>query len=83
MCRGVFPAVTSALQLLRDRGIPMALVTGKGPVSTALSLRYFSLDGAFGNQFAVGVDVHRHVTTFPISEAGGSLLSMRNSARRA
>jgi phosphoglycolate phosphatase-like HAD superfamily hydrolase len=47
ICGGVFPAVTSALELLRERGIPMALVTGKGPVSTALSLRYFSLDGVF------------------------------------
>ena len=47
LCGGVFPAVTSALELLRDRRIPTALVTGKGPVSTALSLRYLSLDGVF------------------------------------
>ena len=47
LCDGVFPAVTAALELLRERAVPVALVTGKGPGSTALSLRYFSLDRAF------------------------------------
>ena len=47
ICAGVFPAVASVLELLRARRIPMALVTGKGPVSTVMSLKYFSLDGVF------------------------------------
>ena len=47
LCAGLFPAVDAALRLLRERGIPTALVTGKGQVSMAMSLTYFGLDGVF------------------------------------
>ena len=46
-CSGVFPSVTSALRLLRERGTPLALVTGKGPFTTKMSLTHFGLDGVF------------------------------------
>src|SRR5262245_21232359 len=46
-CGGVFPAVTTALELLRQRGTPLALVTGKGPFTTKMSLTHFGLDGVF------------------------------------
>ncbi len=42
-----------------------------------------SAEVAFGHQFALGVGVQRHVNAFPSSDAGGSLSSIRNSARRA
>ena len=44
---GVFPSVTTALQLLRESGTPLALVTGKGPFTTTMSLSHFGLDGVF------------------------------------
>ena len=47
VCSGVFPSVTSALQLLRERHTPLALVTGKGPFTTKMSLTHFGLDGVF------------------------------------
>jgi phosphoglycolate phosphatase-like HAD superfamily hydrolase len=46
-CPGVFPSVTSALQLLRESRTPLALVTGKGPFTTKMSLTHFGLDGVF------------------------------------
>jgi phosphoglycolate phosphatase-like HAD superfamily hydrolase len=46
-CSGVFPSITAALQLLRERGTPLALVTGKGPSTTRMSLTHFGLDGVF------------------------------------
>jgi pyrophosphatase PpaX len=46
-CAGVFPSVTSALRLLRERGTPLALVTGKGPFTTKMSLTHFGLDDVF------------------------------------
>jgi pyrophosphatase PpaX len=47
LCSGVFPSVTTALQLLRERRTPLALVTGKGPFTTKMSLTHFGLDGVF------------------------------------
>ena len=46
-CGGVFPSVTAALTLLRERGTPLGLVTGKGPFTTKMSLTHFGLDGVF------------------------------------
>jgi pyrophosphatase PpaX len=46
-CGGVFPAVAAALALLRERRVPLALVTGKGVGTTRLSLAHFGLDGVF------------------------------------
>jgi phosphoglycolate phosphatase-like HAD superfamily hydrolase len=46
-CGGVFPSVTTALRLLRERGTPLALVTGKGPFTTKMSLAHFGLDRVF------------------------------------
>ena len=43
----MFPSVTTALQLLRERRTPLALVTGKGPFTTKMSLAHFGLDGVF------------------------------------
>ena len=41
------------------------------------------LAGWSGDQRAIRVGVHRHTSTFPSSEVGGSLSSMRRSERRA
>lgn len=38
-----FPGVETALELLRARGIPLAVVTGKGPHSAAISLAQLGL----------------------------------------
>ena len=46
-CPGVFPSVTGALRLLRESRTPLALVTGKGPFTTKMSLTHFGLDGVF------------------------------------
>ena len=43
----VFPAVASALQALRERGVPLALVTGKSRPTALMSLKQFGLDGVF------------------------------------
>jgi pyrophosphatase PpaX len=42
-----FPGVETALGLLRDRGIPLAVVTGKGPQSAAISLAQLGLTPYF------------------------------------
>jgi pyrophosphatase PpaX len=47
LCSGLFPSVASALARLRERRIPLALVTGKGPKTTTLSLAHFGLDRTF------------------------------------
>ena len=39
--------MTSALQLLRESRTPLALVMGKGPFTTKMSLTHFGLDGVF------------------------------------
>src|SRR5262249_3697176 len=47
LCPRVFPPVASALETLRRWRVPLALVTGKGPQTTAMSLSHFGLDGTF------------------------------------
>ena len=47
LCPRVFPPVASALEQLRRWRIPLALVTGKGPQTTAMSLSHFGLDETF------------------------------------
>ena len=47
LCWGLFPAVAASLALLRERQVPLALVTGKGVGTTRLSLAHFGLDGVF------------------------------------
>jgi phosphoglycolate phosphatase-like HAD superfamily hydrolase len=42
-----FPGIETALELLRVRGIPLAVVTGKGPKSTAISLKQLGLASYF------------------------------------
>jgi pyrophosphatase PpaX len=39
----IFPGIDSALDLLAERRIPLAVVTGKGPKSAAISLRQLGL----------------------------------------
>jgi phosphoglycolate phosphatase-like HAD superfamily hydrolase len=39
----LFPGVETALKLLKERGIPLAVVTGKGPQSAAISLQDLGL----------------------------------------
>jgi len=48
LCPPVFPSIGAALALLAQRGTPLALVTGKGPSTTTMSLTHFGLDGVFG-----------------------------------
>jgi pyrophosphatase PpaX len=43
----IFPGVETALQTLKALGIPMAVVTGKGPRSTAISLAQLGLTPYF------------------------------------
>jgi pyrophosphatase PpaX len=47
LCGGLFPAVAASLALLRERGVPLALVTGKGVGTTRLSLAHLGLEGVF------------------------------------
>jgi len=42
-----FPGLEDALRLLRQRGVVLAVVTGKGTHSAAISLRYLDLAGYF------------------------------------
>jgi pyrophosphatase PpaX len=39
----LFPGIEEALHRLKERGIPLALVTGKGPRSAAISFRHLGL----------------------------------------
>jgi len=43
----VFPGVAAALAWLRERGVPLALVTGKSRPTALMSLKQFGLDGLF------------------------------------
>jgi phosphoglycolate phosphatase-like HAD superfamily hydrolase len=43
----VFPGVAAALAWLRERGQPLALVTGKSRPTALMSLKQFGLDGVF------------------------------------
>ena len=42
-----FPGVAAALAALRERGVPLALVTGKSRPTALMSLTQFGLDGIF------------------------------------
>ncbi|MDP8247172.1 MAG: HAD family hydrolase [Candidatus Tritonobacter lacicola] len=44
---GPFPGIEEALRLLKQRGVSLGIVTGKGPPTTAISLRDFNLTGYF------------------------------------
>ncbi len=46
-CPAPFEGIRELLQNLQDRGIRLAMVTGKGKHSTAISLRYFDLASFF------------------------------------
>ena len=43
----VFPGVATTLACLRERGLPLALVTGKSRQTALMSLAQFGLDGVF------------------------------------
>jgi pyrophosphatase PpaX len=42
-----FPGIEAALRLLKERGVATALLTGKGPASTHISLEYLGLEPYF------------------------------------
>ncbi len=42
-----FPGLEAALRLLKERGLALGIVTGKGPRSAAISLRHLGLAGYF------------------------------------
>jgi pyrophosphatase PpaX len=46
-CRAPFPGIEEALRLLRERGAKLAIVTGKGADSAAISIRFTGLEGRF------------------------------------
>ena len=46
-CAKPFPGIEDALRLLKQRGVALAIVTGKGIHSTAISLRYLGLKHYF------------------------------------
>ena len=43
----LFPGIETALRLLKERGVALAIVTGKGARSAAISLRHLGLAGFF------------------------------------
>jgi phosphoglycolate phosphatase-like HAD superfamily hydrolase len=47
LCPAAFPGIESVLELLQGRSVPIALVTGKGPHSTVMSLKHFGFDTVF------------------------------------
>ncbi len=46
-CTAVFPGLADALHLLSERGVRLAIATGKGPDSALISLRYLGLGPIF------------------------------------
>ena len=46
-CPAPFPGIPGLLELLRAKGVPLAMVTGKGIHSTRLSLKQFGLEQYF------------------------------------
>ncbi|MBL4675761.1 MAG: HAD family hydrolase [Mucilaginibacter sp.] len=46
-CPAMFPGIKELLQALLDKGVQLAMVTGKGIHSTKLSLKQFDADGYF------------------------------------
>lgn len=42
-CSEPFPQIETALQLLKERGVRLALVTGKGPVTAEMTLEYLHI----------------------------------------
>ncbi|MBO0783221.1 MAG: HAD family hydrolase [Ktedonobacteraceae bacterium] len=46
-CREPFADMTTALELLRQRGIPMAVVTGKGVQTARMTLQYTGIEHYF------------------------------------
>ncbi|HWU37536.1 MAG TPA: HAD family hydrolase [Candidatus Acidoferrum sp.] len=46
-CARLFPGIETALRLLKKRGVALAIVTGKGSESAAISLRHLGLVGFF------------------------------------
>jgi phosphoglycolate phosphatase/pyrophosphatase PpaX len=47
LCPSPFPGITELLDLLKKKGIRVAMVTGKGKHSTVISLKRFGLEGYF------------------------------------
>jgi phosphoglycolate phosphatase/pyrophosphatase PpaX len=47
LCPSPFPGITELLDLLKEKGIRVAMVTGKGKHSTVISLKRFGLEGYF------------------------------------
>ena len=47
LCSGPFPGVIEMLDWLKERNVPVAIVTGKGAASAAISLRRLGLIGHF------------------------------------
>ena len=48
MCPSPFPGIESVLKLLDERRISTAIVTGKGPVTAAMSIRHSGFESFFG-----------------------------------
>ena len=46
-CAPVVPDLAAAFALLRERGVRVALVTGKSPITAAMSVRHFGLEAMF------------------------------------
>ena len=47
MCPAPFDGITALLSTLKNKGVQIAMVTGKGKHSTAISLKYLMLDSFF------------------------------------
>ena len=47
LCPEPFPGMRAAIGTLRQRGVRLGIVTGKGPRSAAISLQELGLDGVF------------------------------------
>jgi phosphoglycolate phosphatase/pyrophosphatase PpaX len=47
ICTALFPGVHEMLADLRECGVRLGLITGKGPLSAAISFRHVGIEGAF------------------------------------
>ncbi len=47
LCTGPFPGIERLLEALRERGVKLAIVTGKGPRSAEISLRHLGIERFF------------------------------------
>lgn len=58
-CPALFPGVREGLARLKEAGVRLALITGKGEKSLAISKRVLGLEGVFPLEFTGGLEYNR------------------------